>query len=215
METLRKKYHVLGNKLHTASLTAGFIQEAAEQLKNDPNNLELLDKIIKNASRIEQDIRDVDREIAELKNIVYRSIDPDIDFEKVIKNIKEENRRIKIFILDDEEIITEQLKRKYEENGYIVESALTAEKGIEKINQFEPNIVILDLHLPGKMSGLDVLKYIRNEMKWIQVLMITREDDENVLNKSKELGVEAILIKPTTLNDINAKLSGMIQRLKR
>lgn len=215
MKTLRKIYHDLGNKLHFACVLASSLKEMTEALKENPKDKKLAEKIAKDAAIIESKIVETNQEFTDLKKIIYRSIDPDVDIQIVLDKIKEENKKIKIFIVDDEQIITEELRKKYESDGYIIDSALDAEEAIKKIHEFEPNILLTDLYMPGAKSGVDIIKFVKEKMGWIQILVVSRVDDEKLIKEIKELGVDTILIKPVKFADINAKLSGMIQSLKR
>jgi len=196
-------------------MVAGSLKEMTQALKENPNDKKLAEKNVKDAAMIESKIIEIDNTITDLKKIIYRSIDPDVDIQIVLDKIKEENKKIKIFIVDDEQVITEELRKKYESEGYIIDSALDADEAIRKIVEFEPNILMTDLYMPGTKSGVDIIKFVKEKMSWIQILVVSRVDDEKLIKEIKDLGVDTILIKPVKFADINAKLSGMIQRLKR
>ncbi|MBU0729175.1 MAG: response regulator [Proteobacteria bacterium] len=66
----------------------------------------------------------------------------------------------KILLIDDEDSIHLLYREEFEEEGYEVHSALSAEEGIEKLNIFSPDIIILDINMPG-MNGIDALRKIK------------------------------------------------------
>lgn len=217
MVSLRSKYHELENKLSTAFLLASDLGDMVEFFKKNPNDKTIGSDIVKSSAKIQSKIIEATEDITNLKKLIYRSIDPDIDINLIVDKIMEENKKIKLFIADDERDITEALVRKYETEGYMVESALNAEEAIKKIEKFKPNIVITDIYFPDVKGGMDIIKFIRKNMKGVQVLVVSRFDDEDVIADIRSLGVEHqnILIKPVKFAQINVKLSGMILKLKR
>jgi DNA-binding response OmpR family regulator len=72
----------------------------------------------------------------------------------------DDSEQNKILIVEDEESQQEALKSKLELEGFIVKTANDGTDGIEQFKTFQPNLVILDLMMPGK-TGLEVLKEIR------------------------------------------------------
>ena len=78
---------------------------------------------------------------------------------------------LKILIIDDEERITEKLKYHLEKRGYQVVCANTPNEGMRLLASFSPEIVILDVMLPGR-NGLDMLKEIRSGGEAPEVIMI-------------------------------------------
>ena len=66
----------------------------------------------------------------------------------------------KILLVDDEESIQIVYKEEFEDEGYKVISALNGEEGLEKFQQEKPDLVILDIRMPG-MSGIEVLRQMK------------------------------------------------------
>lgn len=101
----------------------------------------------------------------------------------------------KILIIEDEQTITKALMSSLKEaDGYKLEAAVDGEEGLEKINNFKPDLIILDLILP-KLDGFSILKKIKenDDTKNIPVLVLTNLSD--VTDKVKQLGGEDCLIK--------------------
>ena len=67
---------------------------------------------------------------------------------------------MKILIVDDQSATLESLGMYFSESGFEVETAKTGLSGIEKVERFSPDIVILDIRLPD-INGIDVLKKVR------------------------------------------------------
>ena len=67
----------------------------------------------------------------------------------------------KILIIEDEEVLTELIRKKLEKEGYIVETAEDGEAGLKKIQSTNPDLVLLDMRLAGSMEGIEVLRRLR------------------------------------------------------
>ena len=80
----------------------------------------------------------------------------------------------KILIIEDDPIITRIYQQKYEEAGYETSLLLrTAKQGLQKVKDFKPDLVQLDLMLP-KMNGVEVIRKIRSqpEFKTMPILVL-------------------------------------------
>ncbi|NOQ47495.1 MAG: response regulator [Desulfobulbaceae bacterium] len=66
----------------------------------------------------------------------------------------------RILLVDDEDGIQLLYKEEFEDEGYVVDSALTGEKALEKFKAQQPDLVILDINMPG-MNGIEVLRQMK------------------------------------------------------
>ncbi len=66
----------------------------------------------------------------------------------------------KILLIDNEENIQIVYREEFEDDGYQVASALSGEEGLKKFSEEKPDIVILDIHMPG-MGGVEVLRKMK------------------------------------------------------
>lgn len=85
---------------------------------------------------------------------------------------KEPGTKKKILLIEDEESIQLLCKLELEEEGYEVYSAYTGEEGLQRVEVISPDMVILDIKMPG-MSGLEVLHHMRNNGISIPVILHT------------------------------------------
>ena len=79
---------------------------------------------------------------------------------KAIRQLGEEQAMKKILLIDDEESIHLLYREEFEEEGYEVHSALSGEEALEKVALINPDLVILDINMPG-MNGIDVLRRLK------------------------------------------------------
>jgi len=76
----------------------------------------------------------------------------------------------KILVVDDEESIHLLYKEEFEEEGYEVTSAINGEEALELFDKIEPDLVILDINMPG-MDGIEVLRKMKEKRPDIPVII--------------------------------------------
>lgn len=81
----------------------------------------------------------------------------------------------KILIIDDEAPIREHFTTLLSENGYEYVEAENGEEGIQKFKEVEPDLVLLDVNMPGK-SGLEILKELKSIKKCTPVFLLTSQE---------------------------------------
>ena len=117
-----------------------------------------------------------------------------------------------ILVVDDDEKLNRLLKRFLKGFGYDVYSAVDAEDGLKKIRTVMPDLIILDVMLPG-MSGFDVCKRIR-ESSAVPIIMLTARGD--VMDKvvGLELGADDYLPKPFEPRELVARIQAVLRRAR-
>lgn len=115
-----------------------------------------------------------------------------------------------ILLVDDDALLRRSLAFNLERAGYRVLTSATAEDGIARIHQEHPDLVLLDIGLPG-MDGLDALREIHGQHE-IPVIMLTarRRELDEVLGL--ELGADDYITKPFDLNVLLAHIKAVLRR---
>jgi DNA-binding response OmpR family regulator len=115
-----------------------------------------------------------------------------------------------ILVVDDDEKLNRLLKRYLKDFGYDIYSAVDAADGLKKIRTVLPDLIILDVMLPG-MSGFDVCKRIR-ESSAVPIIMLTARGD--VMDKvvGLELGADDYLPKPFEPRELVARIQAVLRR---
>ena len=102
----------------------------------------------------------------------------------------------KIAIIEDDAVINQMYRMKFEADGFEVQVANNGKSGVEMVETFGPDIVLLDIQMP-EMSGDEALKKIRAQ-PWgarIPVIILTNLGIEESPKVLKELGVHAYIVK--------------------
>lgn len=119
-------------------------------------------------------------------------------------------KRWVILIVDDEPIITRALSRAFSKDPFDVLIAHDGRKGLQTILQKNPDLILLDIMMPG-FTGLEVLEKMRKSNVHIPVILMTAYGDANTEKKAKELGVAAYLTKPfNNIDDITSLIKSKI-----
>lgn len=97
--------------------------------------------------------------------------------------------------------------------GYIVEVAYDGEEALEKVNEIQPELVVLDVMLPKK-DGIEVCKTIRSDKNLVPILMLTAKDDEFDRVLGLELGADDYMTKPFSPREVVARVKAILRRSK-
>ncbi|TCI92715.1 response regulator [Tenacibaculum sp. M341] len=116
---------------------------------------------------------------------------------------------MKILTIDDQTLILLSLEKKLSELGYEVITAKTGGEGIELFDIEKPDLVIVDINLP-KMSGLDIVKYIKEAAIATKVMIMSGDTQEDTILKGFKLGIDDYMKKPVSLNEVVARVKKLI-----
>ena len=116
-----------------------------------------------------------------------------------------------ILVVDDEQEIVRGLKRGQSAHGYHVLTADNGEKAINVISQQRPDLLLLDLLLPG-MSGLEVCRRVRASSN-IPIIVLSVKDTERDKVEALDLGADDYVAKPFGMNEVLARVRVALRRL--
>jgi DNA-binding response OmpR family regulator len=125
--------------------------------------------------------------------------------------MKEELMAKKILIIDDELEIRSLLSTFLEKKGFAALTAESGKEGIDLANQLKPDLILLDINMPG-MDGFAVLVKIKKskETASIPVIMLTGRIDEIAKISASALSCEDYIGKPFELEDLLGKINKII-----
>ena len=118
-----------------------------------------------------------------------------------------------ILIVDDEREIRELLRYNLERQGYQVLTAQDGEEGLARIFATHPDLVLLDLHLPG-LDGLELLRELRQEpsTRDLPVLLLTARGAEMDKLLGFERGADDYITKPFSPREVIARVEAVLRR---
>jgi DNA-binding NtrC family response regulator len=107
----------------------------------------------------------------------------------------------RVLIVDDEYVIRFSFKTVLQKSGFTVEEADGAERALDKIHEFAPQVVLLDVLMPG-VAGNELLETIKEWKPEIQVIMVTSVDTEDLKNECLRKGAFEVMIKPVSMEKL-------------
>lgn len=120
--------------------------------------------------------------------------------------------KTKILIVDDEESIRNLVSAYLRPEGYQVYTASDGQSGLQAARAYNPEIVILDIMLPG-MDGIEVLSRLRRESD-VYVIMLTAKTDETDKIVGLSVGADDYVTKPFSPRELVARVKAALRRMK-
>jgi len=116
----------------------------------------------------------------------------------------------KVLVVEDEPVLLETLAYNLSREGYEVSQATTGHQALEVTRQEQPNIIVLDVMLPG-IDGFEVCRILRQDTS-VPILMLTARDD--VVDKvvGLEMGADDYMTKPFSMRELLARVKAMMRR---
>lgn len=125
---------------------------------------------------------------------------------------------INMLVVDDEPEICDFLKNFFTEKKYNVQTATGGEEALSKVRKDKPHVMLLDVKMPG-ISGIDVLRQVKQIDKGIKVIMVTVIADRSMADLAKEFGADDYVTKPFSLEylerDVMKKVVELLQEKAR
>ncbi len=118
-----------------------------------------------------------------------------------------------ILVIEDEETIASAVAARLENEGFDVLVAGDGIDGIERFRTGDPDLVVLDLMLPG-MDGLEVCRRIQAE-RYVPVLMLTARNDETDILIGLGVGADDYVTKPFSPRELVARVKTLLRRVER
>lgn len=117
----------------------------------------------------------------------------------------------RILVIDDEPQIRRILRTSLISAGYEVEDARTGEEGLEKLRAFRPDLVLLDVNMPG-MGGLAACRAIRADTH-IAIIMLTVRNSEADKVEALDAGADDFITKPFSTPELLARIRAALRRV--
>ncbi|MFL5672617.1 MAG: response regulator transcription factor, partial [Chloroflexota bacterium] len=116
-----------------------------------------------------------------------------------------------ILIVEDEHAVARGIQYALQQEGYEVAVARSGEEGLEIATRQAPDLVVLDVRLPG-MDGFEVLRRLRAAGAKMPVLVLTARDDEVDKVIGLELGADDYITKPFSIREFRSRVRALLRR---
>lgn len=113
----------------------------------------------------------------------------------------------KALVVDDNRAMADSLCAMLRLLGLEPQAAYGARGALFKLEKFRPDVILLDLHMPG-IEGYDVLSYLRRDprLKEVPVIVVTSEAQQEAHQRARQTGALTVIVKPPTLEQIEEAL---------
>jgi DNA-binding response OmpR family regulator len=127
-------------------------------------------------------------------------------------NAAADEHRARIVVIEDEVAIASAVAARLDSAGYEASIAADGPSGIELVDRLQPDLVVLDLMLPG-LDGLEVCRRIQRDRR-VPVLMLTARDAESDVLAGLEVGADDYVTKPFSPRELVARVQAVLRRVE-
>ncbi|MCK5027307.1 MAG: response regulator [Candidatus Pacebacteria bacterium] len=181
----------------------------------DPNEvLEKVQKVLKETSTTPVSFEDDENKETENVNILELDDDPKSKTKTGVAGPTQKGGQRKVLVVEDDKFLRELFVRKMFNEGFDVESAIDAEQVFEILANKKPEVILLDLILPG-VDGFEILSQIKKDdnLKDIPVMVISNLGQKEDIDKAMALGAVDFLIKANyTLDEIISRVLTVLDK---
>ena len=118
---------------------------------------------------------------------------------------------MRILLIEDEAQLQAQIQQQLEADGYMVDTCSNGEEGLFCASEYPLDAAIIDIGLPG-MSGLDVIKKLRDQGSLLPILILTARDSWQDKVNGLETGADDYLAKPFQMEELKARVKALLRR---
>ena len=119
-------------------------------------------------------------------------------------------RNQSILVVDDQETIREVVRRYLERDGFVVQEAEDGFEALDAIKTDPPDLVVLDLMLPG-IDGLSLTQHIRQD-RYIPIIMLTAKGEASDRIRGLDLGADDYMSKPFNPQEVVSRVRAVLRR---
>lgn len=115
-----------------------------------------------------------------------------------------------VLVIEDDEAIRLVLRTFLEEEGHRVVEASTGEEGLVRVQDEQPDVVLVDLRLPG-IHGFDVIRSLRGQSQ-VPIIVVTAQADSHDVVAGLEAGADDYVTKPFVTKELSARIRAQLRR---
>lgn len=118
---------------------------------------------------------------------------------------------MKLLLVEDEALLRHHLATRFAEVGHVVDAVASAEEGAFQAQQYNHDIAIIDLGLPG-MGGLDLIRELRSMGRTFPILILTARGNWQDKVEGLSSGADDYVVKPFQFEELEARLNALVRR---
>lgn len=118
----------------------------------------------------------------------------------------------KILVIDDDPLLLTLIQQSLEQDNYTVTTAQGGEVGLEMVDEFKPDLIILDVMMPD-MSGWEICEHIR-KTSMVPIIMLTARGSQSDIVRGLQAGADDYLVKPFHQAELLARVTAVLRRVK-
>jgi DNA-binding response OmpR family regulator len=119
-----------------------------------------------------------------------------------------------ILIVEDDEVIMGTLAYNLSRGGYGISQATIGAEALRLARKMRPDLILLDIMLPGEESGIEVCERIRERDQEVVIVMITAKDSEEDKVRGFEAGADDYVTKPFGMKELQARINANLRRIE-
>ena len=116
-----------------------------------------------------------------------------------------------VLIVEDDPVILRGLKDNFAMEGYSVRTASDGERGLEMALESRPDLLVLDLMLPG-LNGYEICRSLREDRCNVPTIMLTAKNEESDMLLGFGVGADDYLTKPFSIRELLARSEALLRR---
>ncbi|MDD2053662.1 response regulator [Pseudomonas putida] len=118
---------------------------------------------------------------------------------------------MKLLVVEDEALLRHHLQTRLSDSGHVVESVANAEEALYQVEQYNHDLAVIDLGLPG-MGGLDLIRQLRARDKTFPILILTARGNWQDKVEGLAAGADDYVVKPFQFEELEARLNALLRR---
>ncbi|MBP2133807.1 DNA-binding response OmpR family regulator [Methanomicrobium sp. W14] len=120
---------------------------------------------------------------------------------------------IKILVVEDDEILVDLIQWRLKEMGYKnYQIARSGEDGVKKALAYGPDLILMDITLPGELDGIDAVERIKTKKPSVQVIYLSSHMEEDIISRALKTGPSGYIAKPFEDFELNMAIKIALQK---
>jgi two-component system cell cycle response regulator DivK len=118
----------------------------------------------------------------------------------------------RVLVVDDDAAARRMMRRILERRGFAVEEAGDGRSGVEAVQAAPPDVVLLDLRMPGELSGADVVRELRADpaTSGVPIIVVSASAHMNARELVRSIGCDGFVEKPVDFDELDAALERVL-----